>query len=134
MAGKQGANRPAGGAETNYDSEEGAVGLDAEPLCHQGGNGGKEAPVGQTVNDGKKIQHPGLVGNLQPAETDQKQDKAALHHRFAAQAIDYQTADEAPQHAHRTDGGEDTGGRHRGESQIAGMGDDVQHDDHQAKD
>ena len=70
MAGKQRTNRTAGGAKTNHNPEEGTMGLDAKPLCDQGRNGGEEAPVGHTVYDGKKIQHPRLVGKLQPTKTD----------------------------------------------------------------
>ena len=134
MPSKQRTDRPTGGAEKNNDPEKGTMGLNAEPLCHQRRNRGEEAPMGYTVYDCEKIQHPRLGGKLQPAETDQKQNEAAPHHRFAAHAIDDQTADKALQHAHRSDDGEDTGGLHGGESKIAGMRDDVQHDDHQAED
>ena len=62
MAGKQGAHSPAGGAETNHDTEEAAVGMDAEAFGHQWRDGGKKAPVCQAIDDGKKINHPNPLG------------------------------------------------------------------------
>ena len=116
MAGEQRAYGTAGGPEACHDTEEGAMRMDAEPFGNKRRDGGKETSMSQTVKDAKEIEHPKPMGELQPHESSQQQEKTRFHHRFAAARIDDQTADETPQHAHRADGREDAGGLNGGDA------------------